>query len=309
MPLRVNKEVSENARFTYKPFLFYQPLFLKQLKTSGLLSFYLESSTSGVILAEIHFVKSEDVAYSLPKGSFGSFAFSEDLDAEDLHFFVKNIEEQLLKSAIKQIAIRNFPVAYDSPAADKIKRVLTQCGYQQQYNDLNFHVDLIKDFAEGLKESESKRLNSLRNKGIWSEWWGNPDLDMTYNILLDSRKSRNYPMTMERQSFKEMFENLPGVYSVFRSVFEGQIIAIGVGVKISDHIYYNFYLGEVPEFRKYSPVVGLVECMAKYAKNKKYQLLDLGIATDKGVLNEGLARFKQNLGGIESDKIMFTKSL
>lgn len=309
MSLRVTSSFNPEWQFRYEPFLFYKPEFLKQIESSAISSFYLEKVAEEELLAEIHFVRKENHAFSLPNASFGSLRFSTDTDAENLNFLMAHVESELVREGIKEVRIRNYPAAYDPIGADFVKEILLQKGYRKEFADINYHIELDQNFTDNLKQSERKRLTSLRNKGISAELWGNPDLDLVYEILLENRMAGGYPMTLEKEPFKSMFRNLQDTYIVFRSVFNDQVTAVSVCVRISNDILYNFYLGEKPEFRKYSPVVGLVESMVSYGRKNKYKILDLGIATDKGVLNEGLARFKQNLGGIASEKIMFSKLL
>lgn len=309
MSLRVTTSLNPNLKFSYEPFLFYKPEFLNQIKSPDFSSFYLEDDTAAEILAEIHFVCFENQAFSLPKASFGSLRFSSNIKPESLDFLIAHVESEFVREGITEVKIRNYPAAYEPKGADIVQGMLLQKGYRTEFTDINYHIELDRNFTDNLRESERKRLSSLKNKGFRSERWEKPDLDLVYEILLENRKSAGYPMTLDKEPFKAMFRNLPDTYFVFRSVFNDELVAVSVCVYISNDILYNFYLGEKPEFRKYSPVVGLLESMVSYGKKYKYKILDLGIATDKGMLNEGLARFKQNMGGIASDKIMFSKSL
>jgi lipid II:glycine glycyltransferase (peptidoglycan interpeptide bridge formation enzyme) len=73
-------------------------------------------------------------------------------------------------------------------------------------------------------------------------------------------------------------------------------------VRTSDKTLYNFYPADSEAWLAYSPMVLLLEFVASWAKERGFEVFDLGIATDNGVRNEGLIRFKQNIGGIETLK-------
>ena len=80
------------------------------------------------------------------------------------------------------------------------------------------------------------------------------------------------------------------------------LIAVGVTIKINQDILYTFYLADNQQYLKYSPTIYLLSGIYEYCQQENIKLLDLGIATDKGILNEGLARFKRSLGGKLSQK-------
>lgn len=310
MPFEIIKKLSgREKRRRYDPFIFNKAEYHGLWKAQRALSFYLLDKASLNIYAEIHFVLEDGVLISLPKASFGSFQFSDDITDQWLAWFLDQIEQELRELTIDRVLIRAYPDAYAPVNASRQSRLLKEHGYHRAYTDTSFHIDLTKDFAGGLKESEFARLRSLKNKGFMAELWERPDPEEVYRLLLSSRKARGYPMTMAPDDFARVFDRSPSIYKVFRVTSGDCMVAAGVTVHVNDRILYSFYVGESPGYRKYSPVVGLIASMARYGLERGYSLFDLGIATDKGALNEGLARFKINMGGIPSDKPMFEKKL
>jgi lipid II:glycine glycyltransferase (peptidoglycan interpeptide bridge formation enzyme) len=75
-----------------------------------------------------------------------------------------------------------------------------------------------------------------------------------------------------------------------------------VTIRINENILYTFYLADNEKYLKDSPTTFLLSGIYQYCQQQKIKFLDLGIATEKGVLNEGLARFKQSLGAKISKK-------
>lgn len=301
---------SENSeREGYEPFLFNQAQYHLFGSRSRRVSCFLKNKVSANIVAEIHFTLENTGAVSLGYASFGSLQFSEKLSDEWLSWFISQTERYLLSHGAETLAIRTYPVIYAPECAVRQYRLLKNHGYELLYTDRNFHLDLSEDFHTGLKESAGARIRALRNKETLSELWAQPSPAEVYQLLKISRKERGYPLTMSRDDFIKMFDQLPAIYQIFKTVADNRMIAAGVTVHINRDILYNFYVGELPEYRKYSPVTGLIEAMAAYGRTNGYRVLDLGIATDKGVLNEGLARFKTNMGGKHSEKYMFHKKL
>ncbi len=309
MEFEVVSSLSENIERGYDPFLFNREEYHALRPQCRRVSCLLKNKASDNVVAEIHFILEGAEAVSLSRASYGSFQFSEQLSDEWLAWFINQTEHYLHSLGADHLSIRTYPVIYAPECAVRQYRLLTNHGYRLAYTDSNFHLDLSEDFHAGLKESARSRLRSLRNKAILSEPWAQPSLEEVYQLLKISRRERGYPLTMSWEDFMKMFEQLPAVYRVFRTIADNRMVAVAVTVHINQDVLYNFYVGELPEYRKYSPVAGLIEAMATYGRTNGYQLLDLGIATDKGVLNEGLARFKANMGGKYSEKYMFSKKL
>ena len=88
-----------------------------------------------------------------------------------------------------------------------------------------------------------------------------------------------------------------------------QIIAVGVTIKINEEIAYTFYLADDEQYLRESPTIFLLSGIYDYFQAKNYKILDLGITTNQGILNEGLAYFKGSLGGILSLKKTYSKTL
>lgn len=116
-------------------------------------------------------------------------------------------------------------------------------------------------------------------------------------------------MTMSLEQLTEHFQKFPDNFQVF-AVYDTQILmAIGVTIKINQDILYTFYLADNEDYLKISPTIFLLSGIYEYAQKGNYKILDLGIATDKGVLNEGLARFKRSLGGKLSEKKTYFRKI
>ena len=73
-------------------------------------------------------------------------------------------------------------------------------------------------------------------------------------------------------------------------------------VNIAPEVRYVLYWADDLSFRNYSPLTLLCERLVEQSRVDGIQFLDLGISSNDGLLNEGLHRFKQNLGAITSVK-------
>jgi hypothetical protein len=296
--------------YEYEKFLFNRKEFLDQYG-KPVTSFYLINTRDQKVSGEIHFVTDEGVAVSPYRASFGSFQLASRLKAEIVSFFIEEAEEKLKKENIRSVRIRSYPFSYDYPSASLLSSLLIQHGYSVTVCDTNFHITVSDHttFYNALRQSEKSRLNAAVNKGMNVALNLNPDLTEVYDLMLKCRQDKGYPFRISLQDFQKMFALLPDFYNVFEVRYQGQLIAAAVTVKINQEILYNFHLGQLPEFRKYSPAVLLLKEIYSFAKRYKFNQLDLGIGTDSGIYNFPLVNFKQNMGGIPSLKPLFEKQI
>ena len=126
-------------------------------------------------------------------------------------------------------------------------------------------------------------------------------------LLANARSRKNIPLSLSLPAIEELFKKFPKNFFLF-GILDAQIlIAACVGVKINERILYYFLPADHPNYLTDSPSVMLIEQLGEWAKLRGFKLLDLGISSVNGVLNEGLYQFKQKLGGIESEKVVFLK--
>jgi lipid II:glycine glycyltransferase (peptidoglycan interpeptide bridge formation enzyme) len=114
---------------------------------------------------------------------------------------------------------------------------------------------------------------------------------------------------MSLQELKKMFALFPTAYILFGVFDKNKLISTSVSIKVSEEILYCFYIGDDLTYRTYSPVTFLINGIYHYAKGNHFKILDLGLSTDKGILNRGLYAFKKTFGTIDSVKLTFIKQL
>jgi len=176
-------------------------------------------------------------------------------------------------------------------------------GFDHCIIDKNYHIPITDHpFERGLHPSALRRLKKCLKHYFSCSLWECPEMDTVYDFIDKARKRKGYPMTMQRVDFKKMFETLPANYLVFVVKQAEKIAALGVTVKLSSDVLYHFYPADAEDFLGFSPSIFLHKVMYEYCQEHGYSYLDLGIATDKGVDNQGLIRFKENLGATLSQK-------
>jgi lipid II:glycine glycyltransferase (peptidoglycan interpeptide bridge formation enzyme) len=108
---------------------------------------------------------------------------------------------------------------------------------------------------------------------------------------------------MEFEDFKKSLILCEKDFKLIQANIGGNVIATSLLVKIMPDYWYVLYWGESIEFRNLSPVASIFYFLIEQAKSHKVVILDLGISSVDGTLDEGLARFKTNLGAVTSEKL------
>jgi hypothetical protein len=282
------------SKLAYTPCLFALPAYLAQ--TGEAVYIFVVENEEGALEGIAPFVLREHIAYSPPRATFGGW-YGNILPTEVQGKFWNWVKEELTTLGAHTLHVKLPPLAHFSvfppfqPSA-----FLT-------FPDLNYHLDLSEDFIGKLHHSEKRRLKKAHNVGLKASHWTNPDLLEVYQFIAEARQRKGFPITLTYEQFAQNFQNFPTHYEVFTvRDLVGKLACLTVTVKLSEAILYNFYPADSSAYLTYSPMVLLLEFVTGWAKKQGFQLFDLGIATVEGVRNEGLIRFKKNLGAIETPK-------
>lgn len=274
----------------YVPSLFALPAYLGQVSENiHVFSIQKEGKLEGVAPFFLH----DKVAYNPPRATFGGW-YGNALSTEVQASFWAWTMEKLRTQGAKTIYLKLPPDYKPLPA-------LT--GYTTQMVDLNYHLTLAEDFVGKLHESERRRLKKAGKAGFIASHWENPPLQIVYDFIAEARKRKGFPITLTFSAFEAMFALFGAYYNVFqvRSASD-DLACLTVTVRIDDHVLYNFYPADAEAYLAYSPMVLLLEYVYSWAGRQGFEVFDLGIATAEGIRNEGLIRFKKNLGAIETEK-------
>ena len=245
----------------------------------------------------------ENDCFSPARGTFAGFDCVSELTFEEKCFFVKSIVTNFKDS---NFTLR-MPPDFLLNNGDEWNTILKTNGFEEQFSELNYHFDLTENIQ--FHHSAKRRLKKCLASGFVFEKWENPNSEFCHKFISEARKRKGFPMSMQIQKFGEMFTLFSERYFVFRVLnAEKETIALSVVVKINDKVLYNFYPADDENYLNFSPSVMLHKGIIEYAKNNKFQYFDLGIATDKGVRNEGLITFKKHLGAIEGYKKQYLLS-
>ncbi len=293
---------------TYEPFLFNTNQHLLLQKNRNIWVFWAEQSHK--ILIRCNLFLHEKEGYSPWQMSFGGIEFSPSLSYEVLHNFINfltNFSKQELQ--LKKLHIKQYPFSYTESNSHLLTQILLQKGFEIVNHELAHYIFVEENFLQNWHISEKRRLQKAIRANFYFEKWQNPDWEYIFEFVATARKRKNFPLTMNKTDFIETVTCFPKEYLPFVVKKNTEIAALTVGVAVSKQIFYNFYPADSWKFLQYSPIVFLTKGLADFCLAQNFKILDLGISTKNGLPNNGLIRFKENLGSKSSLKFSFEKIL
>lgn len=271
-------------------------------------TFYWQNIENQIIVGRFSVIVKNKMAYSPLKATFGSIEFNEHLSGKELLEFLNQVIQYLKVLEIDYIEINSYPERYSS---DYQNRILKNCfltmKFQIKFTEKNFEIPITNiAFYEVVRGSTAKQLlRTFAKKGYIFQRELNANFDIIHHFIANSRERKNRPMTMNSEQLTEHFKKFSQNFQLFTVTHSSWIAAVGVTIKISEEILYTFYLADDEKYLRDSPTTLLLSGIYEYAKQLNFKILDVGIATEKGILNEGLAHYKQSLGAEISEKNVY----
>jgi hypothetical protein len=267
--------------------------------------FYWKNIDNQKIEARFNVIIKDKMAYSPIRATFGGIEFHGNLLEEELLEFLNQTIKLLKVLKVESIVINSYPEGYTPEYQNIIlQNCLLKLHFQIKFTERNYEIPITdKSFYDTVRGSSIRQLlRTYRKKGYIFQQEFNPDFEKIHAFIARSRVRKNRPMTMSLKQLTEHFKIFPKNFQLFSVTLSNVTVAVGVTIKINVDILYTFYLADDENYLKDSPTTFLLSGIYEYGKQHNYKILDFGIATDKGIMNEGLAQFKQSLGAKMSGK-------
>lgn len=292
------KEVTELPYFTNGT-IFNSPEF-QSIKANPKRFFVL--FVDGKLACRVIYYIENNQALSGHQASFGAVDFETELTVDRLKYFLVEVHQLLSDSAIASVGYRLPATIY--PQAHLVLEVLTELGFKVVVAETNQHLVIREEkFSQIIRNNERKKLNQSSAANYMYKKLEFSELDAVYTLVSETRSRRGFPVTMSLTELRASFNVMPDQYVLFGLFDEETLIAASVSIMVTNDILYNFYHADKVEYRRRSPLVMLLDNIYQYCQLNKIKVLDLGISTNQGKLNEGLYKFKENLGCIDSKKL------
>jgi hypothetical protein len=290
---------------TNTDFFFHHPEFVFRKAEDTIIAISEETSHASISL---YFTKKSSTLVSLDKSPFGGVVCPHAIDDEHLNKLLQNVDDYAFENKIEIIIIRCAPEIYQPETAEIQNRELLRNNFVRKYEDISQFIKVQGDIPIAFNRNRQRHLEKCLMREFNFRILSKAFLEQAFMLIVESRNDKGYPVTMEYRDLLNMFESFPDNYLLF-GVFDGdKMIASSVSIVVNKNILYCFYFGDALSYRSYSPVTLLVKGIYNYAVQHKFEIIDLGISTDKAVLNRGLYDFKKSLGSVDSYKITYSKN-
>ncbi len=286
--------------FNFQRYFFNEDEHLRHQGGEDCYTFYYQNLENQTIDIRFSVIIQGKTAYSPLRATFGGIEFTDDIVEKDLFEFLKEVVSYLSNLSINEIIINFYPEGYHTAYQNKLlESCLYKFNFQIKFTEHNYELPITeKTFRETVTKTRTRQLlNSHSRKGYTFHQEFHPNFEQIHTFIARSRERKKRPMTMSLTQLKEHFKKFPQKFQLFSVTNSNVLVAVGITININENILYTFYLADDEEHLKDSPTTFLLSGIYEYAKEQNFRILDLGIATNRGVLNEGLARYKRSIGG------------
>jgi len=195
-----------------------------------------------------------------------------------------------------------LPPQYFLPEIFLSQNELLASSHFREITDLNQHIDVEVWETEHMSKGNQKKIRQCVSAGMTLKNASVDDLSKCYEVLALNREAIGAQVSMNLKEIQDAVINLPSIYQVKYVELGEKVAAMCLTVDIESRIRYVLYWADNLSLRNYSPVALLCKKLVEEARQEGFHFLDLGISSNNGLVNEGLHRFKQNLGAITSIK-------
>jgi lipid II:glycine glycyltransferase (peptidoglycan interpeptide bridge formation enzyme) len=204
--------------------------------------------------------------------------------------------------------VLDAPAGFDPSNSAVMANVLARRGYVPRTPDLAYLLRIDEGpLWEKLKTSRRQRIHRCQRQGITAGQVGPNRYKEVYDVIVENRNTRHFPVTMRYEAIQEMVHAFPDRILFFGAFDGSEMIASSICVKVNSSVLYVFYWGDRPGYEHLSPVTLLAQFIYEYAQRARFNLIDFGTATNAGEPIYGLINFKREIGCFPSPKITYVK--
>ena len=242
---------------------------------------------------------------------FSTFSFKKLLNSIlKLEECIIALETFLNSIKMEHVKIILPPLIYDSNYLSKFIIALQNYKWNLLYVDINYHLEtkffpsyfntIFRNARKNLKTAE---LNNLRFKKTTSL----KEIKSAYQIIKNNRKAKNYPLKL---SLTEVLKTIKIIPADFFIVYQNNIgVAAAQVFHINNNIVQVIYWGEEIEYSNLRPINYLAFKLIEFYHKSNVKIIDVGPSSKNGIVNNGLAEFKESIGCKPSLKFSFQKNL
>lgn len=217
--------------------------------------------------------------------------------------------ESVLSGLIaRKITISLAPEAHDKNLFMRSVSVLDKCGFKVLYGDINYSLEIDdKQLSRRMVVGHRKKLAKCKRAGFEAKELNRTEWLSAYALLDANRRRKNRNLSMSWNDLNRQDDALPHLIKMF-GVYDGsKLLSAAICIRIKPDVLYVYAWGDSGD-SEYAPTIMLASHIYDHCRTNKIRIMDVGIATEFGVPNYGLMKFKENLGFEQSLKLTMIKN-
>jgi hypothetical protein len=168
----------------------------------------------------------------------------------------------------------------------------------------NFHI-MVHNRNDVSKGNRKRQRQFIERGGSVSQV-EKPDWHSIYKLLVENRLRRGVELSMPWHIFERGLIDRPDAFTIWGATLGSEFVGGALTVEVDSNTLYVLFWGDTLLGRDISVVGSICEKLIEFCTSRNYQVLDLGISSVDGLLDESLANFKVNLGAVQTIKPILT---
>lgn len=268
-------------------------------KVQGFQSYHRFHSDHSVFCVECNDKK----AVCLPRSPIGGLSCINAPKSDFLQFY-KESEKSLVQNGISSLEI-TLPPHYYMGVPDK--SLMESLGFSERVREISHYIPLKGVLQEKIHTMQQRKLKQTPTFDLTLA--SATQLQSVYDFIAQCRKNQGLEINMNFEILEQLFQTFPDRYQIFTAKRNETLLAAAIMVIPVEGIVYYFLPATSPAHKTESPMVHLVAYLYQYYQQRGFQYIDLGISSVNAVPQKSLITFKERMGGIQTTRSTFIKSL
>lgn len=308
--LQQNPAASQFFPFYQAGFFFNEDVHLRQQAATG---YYLLTAQNQQTLqteARCAFFLKQEAVVSPFAAPFGSIELAENLPDTLLDYFIQRLIQAAQATGQPVLRLVNYPACYAPRQAQQLCRAFCRHGFRVTAAHQTAYLPIPPGPGNAMQPAQRRRLRKCQRANFQFVHWEQPVIADVVQFLVETRQQQGYPLSLPAEQLGQLLQTFPRQFQVFVVMDGAAIAALALTVTVRSDILYWFMPAYRISYRRFSPMVMLIDGLISYGHSNGFRLLDLGLSLDHtGTLKPGLLRFKQKMGAQLSTKLIVEKPL
>lgn len=250
--------------------------------------------------AQVSFFIDNDRAVSMPKSPIGGF-FIENAHKADFLDFLGKAEKALRAMGVKSMEVVQAPHFYPGAVSPTILELI---GFHREVAEITHYIPIDGKLEERMHSMEKRKLT--KETSFTCQIEPHESLLEIHQFISRCRQEQGLEINIDFEKLQTMVSAFPDRYLLFTARKNEKLISAVVVTIPTEGVAYYYLPATHPDHKSESPMVRLIHEIYRHFQKQKFHYLDMGISSVNGEPQENLIRFKENMGGIRTERVTLT---